>query len=120
MVKHISLVHRHAGMTHEEFLDAWKTIHTQIVKTRLPGLRKYVANIACSPPGSGAKMPGSGAQLACDAVVELHFDTLEALQGAMAGPGWLSEERVASSARLIDLTRHQFIVAEEYEVALSR
>jgi uncharacterized protein (TIGR02118 family) len=118
MVKHISFVHRAAGMTHEEFLERWKNLHAPLVKARLPGLRKYVGSIPCRPPGSNASMPGSGAQLQCDLVVELHFDDLASLQMAMSGPGWLSDERMASSAALMDLTRHQFIVAEEYLVSL--
>jgi uncharacterized protein (TIGR02118 family) len=118
MVKHISLVHRPAGMTHEAFVDYWKNVHAELVKTKLPGLRKYVGNIPVHPPGSSAPLPGSGVQLTCDAVVELHFDDLAALQRAMASPEWLSAERKASSARLADLSRHQFVVAEEYVVPM--
>jgi hypothetical protein len=122
MVKHTSLVHRPAGVSHQEFLERWKNVHAQLVKSRLPGLRKYVGNIPCvapdSAPDSAKRMPGSGAHLQCDLIVELHFDDLASLQKAMSGPGWLSDERLASSAKLIDLERHQFIVAEEYVVSL--
>ena len=55
MVKHISLVHRPAGTTREAFASYWKDVHAELVKTRLPGLRKYVGNLVIPPASEGAR-----------------------------------------------------------------
>ena len=113
MVKHISIVKRKPGLSAEEFRDYWANVHAQIVKSCLPSLRKYVANFPMSAP-QGKKMPGSGQEIACDAIVELHFDTVDDLLADMSGAGWQSERRKLSSAKIIDLSGHQFIVAQEF------
>lgn len=117
MIKHISLVHRRPELTHADFIDYWKNRHAKLVRTKLPKLRRYVANFPAEWSGPEPQ-PGSGAQLSCDAVVELHFDDLADLRAAMSSAGWLDEERKASSDYLIDYARHQFIVADEYVVDL--
>jgi len=113
VVKHISIVKRKPGLSAEEFRDYWANVHAQIVKSCLPSLRKYVANFPMSAP-QGKKMPGSGQEIACDAIVELHFDTVDDLLADMSGAGWQSERRKLSSAKIIDLSGHQFIVAQEF------
>ncbi|MGI4815330.1 MAG: EthD domain-containing protein [Janthinobacterium lividum] len=118
MIKHISFIYRPAHMSHAEVVEYWKKVHSQLVKTKLPGLRKYVGNFPVNEPGSGAQQPGSGKQMQCDAVVELHFDDVESLHAAMASPGWLSDERKKSSASMMDFTHHQFVVVEEVVVPL--
>lgn len=110
MIKHISIVHRPPGLSHEAFVAYWRDVHAPLVKTRLPGLRKYVGNLPVATPG--------GAPLPFDAIVELHFDDRAALDAAMASPSWLAEDRQASSRRIIDYTRHVVVIAEEHEVAL--
>jgi len=116
MVKHISLINRHAGQTFEEFRDYWMNVHSQLVKGILPGLRKYVANFPAEL--GGTTPPGSGTYLTCDAIVELHFDSYEALLAGMASAGWLSKERRESSARLMDQPRNLFLIGEEVVVDL--
>ncbi|HEY9281363.1 MAG TPA: EthD domain-containing protein [Eoetvoesiella sp.] len=117
MVKHISIVKRRNDISRDEFRDYWINVHSEIVKSCLPSLKKYVANFPMAA-NEGQKMPGSGQEIACDAIVELHFDSVSDLLADMSAEGWLSEKRKLSSAKLIDLSWHQFVVAEEY-IALS-
>ncbi|WP_157793058.1 EthD domain-containing protein [Bordetella genomosp. 8] len=116
MVKHISLIHRHPGESVADFRAYWLDVHSQLVKGVLPGLRKYVANFPVDV--SHAEPLASGRQLSCDAIVELHFDSLDALKAAIRSPGWQSEKRKASSARLIDLSLNQYMIADEVPIAL--
>lgn len=116
MVKHISLINRHKHESFEDFRTYWMEVHSQIVKGVLPKLRKYVANFPADIGSS--KAPGSGQYLQCDAIIELHFDTLEDLNAAMTSEGWLSERRRSSSARLMDLERNLFMVADEIVIDL--
>src|SRR4051812_45800049 len=105
MIKHISIIYRPPGKTHEETVRYWKEVHQNIVKTKLPGLVKYVGNFPVEAPDGAAKQPGGGQQMKCDAIVELHFETLEALKNAMTGAAWMSPERSESSARFMDYAR---------------
>ncbi|MDO8277279.1 MAG: EthD family reductase [Burkholderiaceae bacterium] len=114
MFKHISAINRREGQSVEEFRHYWVTRHAEIAKVSLPKLRKYLATF----PALGAAWPGSGQHLVCDALVELHFDTLEDLQAAMTGPQFMTEERKASSALAMDLQRNSYMVGEEYVVTL--
>lgn len=116
MIKHISLIHRHANESIADFREYWLNVHSQLVKGVLPGLRKYVANFPVEL--GGATGLGSGQYLECDAIIELHFDSLDALQVAMRSEGWCGERRKASSARLMDLSRNRFLVGEEVLVDL--
>jgi uncharacterized protein (TIGR02118 family) len=115
MFKHISAINRREGQSVEEFRHYWVTRHAEIAKVSLPKLRKYLANF---PVRGSAPWPGSGQHLVCDALVELHFDTLEDLQAAMTGPDFMTDERKASSAIAMDLKRNNYMVAEEYVVTL--
>jgi uncharacterized protein (TIGR02118 family) len=111
MIKHISLISRHDGESVESFREYWKNTHSQIIKSAVPHLRKYLANFPLAKEGKGAFSDGN--YLTCDAVIEMHFDSVEDLQAAMTSEGWFSERRQKSSARLIDLPRVEFMIAEE-------
>ena len=110
MIKVIALVKRNPALTHDEFARQWKEQHAELVKGRLPGLRKYVLNIAFQEPG-GPPPPWDG-------VVELHFDDIEARQRAFSSPEWLAGERQDSSVDLLDLGSIMSVVAEDYVVPL--
>jgi uncharacterized protein (TIGR02118 family) len=117
MIKVVSLIKRNPNLTQEEFVHFWKTVHVPLVKERLPGLKKYIGSF----PVATGPAPGSGTQeLVYDAVVELGFDSLEALNAAMTGPGFSAADRVASSAKLMDLTQTRTMVVEENVVPLSK
>jgi len=116
MIKHISLISRHPGESVENFRSYWISTHSQIIKNVVPHIRKYVANFPADVEGKEGLSDGQ--YLTCDAIIEMHFDTLDDLQAAIASEGWNSEKRKASSARLIDLPRVQFLIGEEKVVDL--
>jgi len=120
VIKHISIIYRPPNKTHEETVQYWKEVHNRVVKSRLPKLRKYVGNFPVQSPQSDVKQPGGGQQMQCDAIVELHFDTLEDLTAAMTGNAWLSDERKASSTRFMDYTRMTYVVMEEVVIPLDK
>ena len=111
MIKVIAMVKRNPALTHEEFARQWKEQHAPLVSGRLPGLRKYVLNIAFQEPGGPAPE--------WDGVVELHFDDIESRQAAFSSAEWLAGERQDSSTDLLDLASIRSVVAEEYVVPLS-
>ena len=110
MIKVIAMVKRNPKLTHEEFARQWREQHAPLVRGRLPGLRKYVLNIAFQEPG--------GKPPEWDGIVELHFDDIAARQRAFASEAWLAGERQDSSGDLLDLVNISSIVAEEYVVPL--
>ena len=120
MVKHISMIMRHPHVSLEELRRYWIEVHAPLVRTCLPGLRKYVGNFVCSEGAeSGWGLENRGNRtLDCDLIVELHFDNLAALQEAMLSPAWLNDKRRASSGTLIDYPQMRFTIAEEHDVPL--
>jgi uncharacterized protein (TIGR02118 family) len=115
VIKHISVIHRNEGVSREEFRRYWTEVHVPLVKKGLPGLRKYVGNFPVRNEGErhwGIEMRGS--VLDCDLIVELHFDDMNALLEAMRSPGWLNDERRASSSRVIDYSMSKMTVTEVY------
>jgi uncharacterized protein (TIGR02118 family) len=110
MYKVIALVRRKAGIDPEEFAHYWKTVHAPLVRTTLPGLRRYVLNIA--RPGRDGETP------AFDGLVELHFDDRDSAERALSSPEWLGASRRASTDAFLDLDTIVSIRADEYVVPL--
>ena len=74
MIKRISLVRRHEGMSPEEFAAHWMGPHAEIVK-QLPGLRGLRFGVVRS---------WTPAEAAWDGVGELWFESIEDAQAAFA------------------------------------
>jgi uncharacterized protein (TIGR02118 family) len=110
MYKVIALVRRTPGVSAEEFAEYWKHVHAPLVRTTLPGLRKYVLNVA--QPGRNGEPP------AYDGMVELHFDDHESAERALSSPEWLGDTRRKSTDAFLDLDTIVSIRAEEYIVPL--
>ena len=110
MYKVIALLRRKHGVTHDEFADYWKRVHAPLVGSTLPGLRKYVLNIA--ETGRDGQPP------AYDGMVELYFDDRAAAERALSSPEWLGDTRRASTDAFLDLDTIVSIRAEEYVVPL--
>ena len=110
MYKVIALVRRKPGVDPEAFADYWKNVHAPLVRSTLPGLRKYVLNIVES--GRGIEPP------AYDGMVELHFDDRESADRALSSPEWMGDTRRASTDAFLDLDTIVSIRAEEYIVPL--
>jgi uncharacterized protein (TIGR02118 family) len=111
MYKVIALLRRKPGVTAEEFADYWKHVHAPLVRTTLPGLRKYVLNFV--EPGRG------GEAAAFDGMVELHFDDRESADRALSSAEWLGDTRRTSTDAFLDLDTIVSFRAEEYIVPLS-
>jgi uncharacterized protein (TIGR02118 family) len=117
MIKQISLLYRPEGMSREEFRKYWVDVHAEMVKVRLPGLRKYVGSFAIDPP-DGERFPAGGEQMDCDAVIELHFDDMGSYLAAMSSPQWLGGDRKNSTQKVLDGKKLRFLVADEVIVPL--
>jgi uncharacterized protein (TIGR02118 family) len=74
MIKSISLAHRRAGLTREEFNKYWKEQHGPLAARMFPGLRRYVQNHFVQVPGY---------QSEGDGIVEMWWDDVEAFQKSM-------------------------------------
>mgnify|MGYP003584099164 CR=1 FL=1 len=116
MIKHISIIHRPAHFTHEEAVTYWKEVHQNVVKLRLPGLVKYVANFPVEYRAEDESSPDGRTQMTCDAIVELHFKDLESLKRGLSSASYNEQERVDSSHRFIDFSRLRYAIMEEVEV----
>jgi uncharacterized protein (TIGR02118 family) len=110
-VKLLAFVHRNPSMTHDEFADYWVNTHAPLVKPRIPGLRRYILNVAFQPPDSDTPPP-------CDGVVELCFDDLPSLRKGMSAPDWMADERQRSSEAFLDLGRNTSLTTMEHVVPL--
>jgi uncharacterized protein (TIGR02118 family) len=112
MIKIVAFIRRNPKLTQEEFVHYWKTVHVPLVKRTLPGLVKYIGSFPIGAATGGTKQPDY------DALVELGFDSMASMQAAMSSPGFLSDERQISSAKLMDLDRTESLVVEEFVVPL--
>lgn len=103
MIKIISLLRRNPKLSVEEFRSYWRDTHVPLVRSLLPGLRHYEG---CFP------LDGTLDGYDADAIVELAFDDREAMEREMNSPAFLCEERVRSSAHLLDLASVRNILVE--------
>jgi len=71
------LLKKRDDMTDEEFADYWLHIHVPLAK-KMPGVRKYVANLVRKPPERESQYQG---------VVELWFDNIQSMKTAFASAG---------------------------------
>lgn len=111
MFKYVSIICRPPGTDRQEVIDYWFNVHAPLVKRVLPGLRKYIINVAQPSPVTGELPPYDG-------IVELYFDDMESMRKALTSPGWLSDERKASSVKVIDYKKIQGYYVEEHEIPL--
>ena len=101
MLKFMVVLYRRPDLTCEQFRDHLEQVHALLAKN-LPGLRHYKQNHA---------VPDDKRKPGWDAIVELYFDTREAMEAA-----WASPQGAASDADLpafADLTRTTWSVVEE-------
>lgn len=75
MYKHVALLVRQDGMTHEEFVDYWQSNHTPIAK-EIEGVVRYQTVQPVDP--SVAEFDG---------IAELYFETLDDLHAALGSEG---------------------------------
>lgn len=102
MLKFMVVIYRRPDLSLEQFRRHLEQVHAPLVK-KLPGVRKYLQNYAVSD--LKRKHPG------WDAIVEVYFDSREAMEAA-----WATPEGAASDADLplfADLARTTWSVVEE-------
>lgn len=109
MVKYVSVIYRPPGSDRKEVVDYWLKVHAPLVKKLLPELRKYTISFPLPSPTTG-EVPDY------DGIVELYFDDYESMRNALRSPSWQSDERKASSIRVIDYTRLKGYFVEVSEI----
>ncbi|SDK04018.1 conserved hypothetical protein [Halovenus aranensis] len=90
MYKHIALLVRQEGMSHEEFVDYWQNNHTPIAKD-IEGVVRYQQVLPTEPEHAEF-----------DGIAELYFETLDELHEALGSPGsrdYDPTKEVATEAR---------------------
>jgi uncharacterized protein (TIGR02118 family) len=75
MYKHVALLVRQAGMSHEAFVDYWQNNHTPIARD-IEGVVKY-----------NTVLPAAPEHAEFDGVAELYFESLDDLHAALGSPG---------------------------------
>jgi uncharacterized protein (TIGR02118 family) len=108
MYKMIFGAKRRPGMSREEFGHYWLTTHAEKAK-QVPGIKRYVINLAPDLSGSGREMPYDG-------FAEAWFEDEEAMRASARSPELqvvLEDEK-----NLFDLsTRFSVIVKENIMIA---
>jgi len=102
MLKFMVVLFRRPGLSADQFRRHLEDVHAPLAKA-LPGLKKYRQNYPVSTPNR--KHP------AWNAIVELYFESREAMEAA-----WASPQGAASDADLplfADLSRTTWSVVEE-------
>ncbi|WP_440764106.1 EthD domain-containing protein [Natronorubrum sp. DTA7] len=75
MYKHVALLVRQDGLSHEEFVEHWQTEHTPIAR-EIEGVVRYQQVLPTEPDHAEF-----------DGIAELYFEDLEALHDALGSPG---------------------------------
>jgi uncharacterized protein (TIGR02118 family) len=105
MMKFMVVLFRRADLSPADFRHHLEQVHGPLARN-LPALKKYVQNHVC--PDRKRTPPG------WDAIVELYFDSRDAMEAA-----WASPQGAASDADLpafADLSRTTWSVVEEITV----
>lgn len=90
MYKHIALLIRQDGMTHDEFVNYWQNNHTPIAR-EIEGVVRYQQVLPTEPKHAEF-----------DGLAELYFETLEELYDALGSPGsrdYDPEKEIAAKSR---------------------
>lgn len=96
------VLHKRADMSDADFRAYLRGIHGDLAK-KLPGLRRYVQNYRAADENRAA--PG------WDAIVELYWDSREAMEAAWASPE--GQRATADVAPFADLGRTSWAMVDE-------
>jgi uncharacterized protein (TIGR02118 family) len=105
MLKFMVVLYRRPDLSPQEFRRHLSEVHGPLAQ-KLPGLRKYVQNYVCDDPER--KHPG------WDAIIELYFESREAMERAWSSPEGKSSD--ADLSLFADLKRTTWSVVEEITV----
>ena len=108
MITLVSFITRNPALSFDAFRTHWIEVHAPLVRAGLPAMRGYRAHF------EGGTREGY-ALLDCDAIVELSFDSVDAMHAAMASAAFNTPERIASSARLMGTATPRNMVLDTRE-----
>ncbi|WP_121822962.1 EthD domain-containing protein [Halostella salina] len=109
MYKHVALLVRQDGMSHEEFVEYWQENHTPIAR-EIEGVERYQTVLPTDPENAEF-----------DGLAELYFDSLDDLHAALGSPGsrdYDPTKEVAAEARedvnnFLDVEERPRFIGEE-------
>jgi uncharacterized protein (TIGR02118 family) len=95
---------RRPGMSREEFARYWLTVHAEKAK-KVPGIKRYVINLAPDLSGSGRELPYDG-------FAEVWFESEDAMRRSARAP----ETRVVldDEQNLFDLSTRFSVIVQEH------
>jgi len=106
MLKLVYCITKKPNLTDEEFFRYWKDVHGPI-GARIPGVRKMIQSRRVHVPGDRHRGDYDG-------MVELWFDSAEALLAARQSPEWKASSD--DEANFIDHSRVAYMVTEEHVI----
>jgi uncharacterized protein (TIGR02118 family) len=106
MYKMIFGAKRKAGMSREDFGRYWTTVHAEKAK-KVPGIARYVINLAPDLSGSGREMPYDG-------FAEAWFDTEEAMKASARSPEL--KLVLEDEPNLFDLSTRFSVIVQEHPI----
>jgi uncharacterized protein (TIGR02118 family) len=110
MTKMIFGAKRKAGMSREEFGRYWTTVHAEKAK-KVPGIRRYVINLAPDLSGSGAELPYDG-------FAEVWFASEEAMRASARSPE--TQVVLDDEENLFDTSTRFHVIVEEHVMVEER
>lgn len=110
MYKHVALLVRKDGMSHDEFTEHWQEEHTPIAR-EIEGVVRYATVLPVEPQNSEF-----------DGIAELYFEDLDSLHAALGSEGsrdYDPEKGTAKEARedvdnFLDIERRPRFIGEEF------
>lgn len=106
MYKMIFGAKRRPGMSREEFGRYWLTVHAEKAK-RVPGIKRYVINLAPDLSGSGRALPYDG-------FAEVWFESEEAMR--LSGRSPELQVVLDDEKNLFDLSTRFSVIVQEHVI----
>ncbi|WP_232686351.1 EthD family reductase [Halobacterium zhouii] len=101
MYKHVALLVRQAGLSHDEFVDHWQTNHTPIAR-EIEGVVRYTTVLPTDPEAAEY-----------DGIAELSFESLDALYDALGSEGSRDYDPAKGKAKEAREDVDNFLAVEE-------
>jgi uncharacterized protein (TIGR02118 family) len=101
MYKHVALLVRQAGLSHDEFVDHWQTNHTPIAR-EIEGVVRYTTVLPTDPDAAEF-----------DGIAELSFEDLDALYDALGSEGSRDYDPAKGKAKEARGDVDNFLAVEE-------
>jgi uncharacterized protein (TIGR02118 family) len=108
MIKAISLLTRKAGLSHEQFVHHWETIHAPLAHS-VPGLRRYVQSHV---RGTRSRNDIADIEVEVDGIAELWYDD----EAAMRASSQSEEAKRLYADGALFIGRIKTFIVEEKEI----